>query len=201
MEQMFATIISNTENAKNTSKISTNSAKRMTQSNSIIMETIKSISKISQEILLIKDISLQTNMLSLNASIEAARAGEAGKGFSVVAQEIRKLSETTKQASITIDALSLKGQSNSQIAVKALDKLVPEIVKSAKLIMNIALASQEQQGGVEAINNSIQQLTDITNENSASAEQMSLSAEELTAQAKQLKNLVSVFNLETDKKQ
>ncbi len=200
MEQMLATIISNTENAKNTSKISTNSAKRMKQSNSIIMETIKSISSISKEILLIKDISLQTNMLSLNASIEAARAGEAGKGFSVVAQEIRKLSDTTKQASIIIDELSYNSQSNSQIATKALQKLVPEIAKSAELVMNIALASQEQQGGVEAINTSIQQLTDITNENSASAEQMSSSAEELTAQAKQLKKLVSVFDIGTEKK-
>jgi len=198
MEQMLATVNSNTENAQNTSKMSSNSAKKMQQSNKIILETIKSVSDISKEIAVVKDIAMQTNMLSLNASIEAARAGEAGKGFAVVAQEIRKLAETTKLASVRIEELSEDGKIKSEMAGKELDKLMPEINKSAEVVASIALASQEQQGGIDAINNSIQQLTHITNENSVSAEEMQTSAKELSAQAQQLKKMVTVFNLKNE---
>lgn len=63
---------------------------------------MKDISKITE---VIKEISNQTNLLSLNASIESARAGDAGKGFAVVANEVKKLAQETKESSMTINKI------------------------------------------------------------------------------------------------
>ncbi len=195
MEEMLAMINSNSQNAEMTGKSSTKSANEMKQSNEIFVQTIKSVSEISKKISIITEIANKTDILSINASIEAARAGEAGEGFAVVAYEIRKLADKTKKASDEIRKLSKKGQKISKIAGKKLKNTIPEIIKSAELVNNIVSAGKEQQSGVENINISVQQLTEITNENSASAEEMSASAEELSAQAEQLKELISVFKI------
>ena len=193
MEEMLAILTSNTQKAEITAKTSENSANKMQASNEIFMKTIEAVAEISDKISIITDIASKTDILSINAAIEAARAGEAGKGFAVVAQEIRKLADKTKIASEQINELSAKGQTISKIAAKTISTSIPKIIESSKLMNNIAIASTEQQDGVSAINNAVLQLSDITVQNNASAEEMSASAEQLSVQAEQLMQIISIF--------
>ncbi|MBQ48616.1 MAG: hypothetical protein CMP10_14525 [Zetaproteobacteria bacterium] len=75
-----------------------------------ILENTATINKITEDIQYISD---QTNLLALNAAIEAARAGEHGRGFSVVAEEVRKLSDRTNQASN--DITQIVGKVNASV--------------------------------------------------------------------------------------
>ena len=82
----------------------------------------------------ILNISSQTNLLALNASIEAARAGEAGKGFAVVAEEIRQLSEQTKDASTHITSIIDELNLDTQRANDSVSLSVESVKKQSELI-------------------------------------------------------------------
>ena len=73
-----------------------------------IEQLSKEIERVGDVAIEIGDIAAQTNLLALNATIEAARAGEAGKGFSVVAGEVKTLSNQTERATSEIKELVSK---------------------------------------------------------------------------------------------
>lgn len=84
----------------------------------------------------ILSISNQTNLLALNASIEAARAGEAGRGFAVVAEEIRRLSEQTKEASNNITSIIAVLNEDTKRANESIENSMASVTRQNELIEN-----------------------------------------------------------------
>ncbi len=167
------------------------------------MEEINETSaQIANIIKTIEDISFQTNILSLNASIEAARAGEAGKGFAVVAGEVGQLAGKTAEAAKNTTSLiktALVAVENGTVmanaTAKMLKKIVAETDDTAQVIDQIAAASQEQADSVKQILVGMDQISNSVQMTSGSTTECAASAEELSAQAKVLLELVQNFKV------
>jgi len=199
MEEMVSNIAQNTMNAQEAEKISLIAQKGIKEVSDFSAKSVEASKIISGKIQIINDIAFQTNILALNAAVEAARAGAQGKGFAVVAAEVRKLAERSKVAADEIVALAKNSLKYAEGAGNLLNKTLPEIEKSTKLIQEIANASLEQNNGANQVNNAVQQLNDITQQNASTAEELASSTEELSNQAESLKELVAYFKLDAEK--
>jgi methyl-accepting chemotaxis protein len=193
MEEMGSNIKQNADNAQQTDKIATKSAKDAQESGKSVLEAVAAMKEIASKISIIEEIARQTNLLALNAAIEAVRAGEHGKGFAVVAAEVRKLAERSQKAAGEINQLSGTTVKVSERAGEMLDKLVPDIQKTAELVQEITAASKEQDAGAEQINKALQQLEKVIQQNASAAEEMASTTDELTGQSDQLVSALGFF--------
>lgn len=195
MEQMSANIRQNADNAQQTERIALQAADDAEKGGEAVTQTVDAMKQIAEKISIIEEIARQTNMLALNAAIEAARAGEHGKGFAVVADAVRKLAERSQNAAGEISNLSSSSVEIAENAGIMLNKIVPDIRKTAELVQEINAASNEQNSGAEQINSALQQLDQVIQQNASAAEQISSTSEELAAQAEQLEDTISFFNV------
>ena len=193
MEEMVANIQQNAENAHQTEKIALQSATNAESGGQAVSDTVVAMKDIAAKISIIEEIARNTNLLALNAAIEAARAGEHGKGFAVVASEVRKLAERSQKAAGEISELSASSVDVAEQAGQMLEKLVPDIQRTAELVQEISAASNEQNSGASQINMAIQQLDTVIQQNASISEETSATAEELSAQAEQLQSAIGFF--------
>jgi methyl-accepting chemotaxis protein len=147
MEQMSASIVQNTENAKVTDGMASTASRQAVEGGEAVGKTVEAMKTIADKIGIIDDIAYQTNLLALNAAIEAARAGEHGKGFAVVAAEVRKLAERSQVAAQEIGNVAKDSVKLAERAGSLLGEMVPSIRKTSDLVQEIAAASQEQRSG------------------------------------------------------
>lgn len=194
MEEMVSNIKQNADNAQQTDKIANKSARDAQESGKSVLEAVAAMKEIANKISIIEEIARQTNLLALNAAIEAARAGEHGKGFAVVAAEVRKLAERSQKAAGEINQLSSTTLKVSEKSGEMLEKLVPDIQRTAELVQEISAASKEQDTGAEQINKALQQLEQVIQQNASAAEEMASTTEELTGQSEQLVGALSFFH-------
>lgn len=193
MEEMVSNIKQNADNAQQTDKIANKSAKDAQESGKSVLEAVAAMKEIANKISIIEEIARQTNLLALNAAIEAARAGEHGKGFAVVAAEVRKLAERSQKAAAEINQLSSTTLKVSEKSGEMLEKLVPDIQRTAELVQEISAASKEQDTGAEQINKALQQLQQVIQQNASASEEMASTTEELTGQSEQLVGALAFF--------
>jgi len=196
MEEMAANIKQNADNAAQTEKIARQSAKDAEASGEAVGRAVGAMRTIAEKISIVQEIARQTDLLALNAAVEAARAGEHGKGFAVVASEVRKLAERSQAAAAEISTLSGQTVSVATEAGEMLNRLVPDIRKTAELVSEISAACREQDIGASQINEAIQQLDKVTQQNAGASEEMSGTSEELAAQAEELQTSIAFFRVD-----
>jgi len=185
-----------------------------------IAENILALSEKTQQIGeiidTVSDIAGQSNILALNAAIEAAQAGEAGKGFRVVADEVRSLSEQSRQAAGQVKVILGDIQKATNLAVMAteqgtkgvqsgsglvsrtaqtIEELAKVVEQSAQAAQQIVAGVEQQTIGLDQIAIGMQDINQAAQQSAAGASQSQKAAQDLNELAAQLKQAVAQYRM------
>ncbi|MDI2587161.1 methyl-accepting chemotaxis protein [Psychrobacillus sp. NEAU-3TGS] len=133
---------------------------------------------------LITDIAEQTNLLALNAAIEAARAGEAGKGFAVVADEVRKLSEQTRNSVSSISGIASEIELDTNKTVASINDVKNRVNAGLEIAHQTEETFHDILVSVELVKEQVSTITIVTNNINDQMLQVSTHAQEMTNVAK-----------------
>ncbi len=219
VEELAATINDISDNAKKTASAAEAAGKAVGQAGAqlgISVEYVKGLNQamerisnsseeISKIIATIENIAFQTNILALNASVEAARAGAAGKGFAVVADEVRNLAAKSDEAAKatkelienSIAAVTEGGQAVNKVT-EALEQTSVYAGGVTAQMDIVVKAVDDQTVAIAQVTEGIDQISNVVQTNSATAEESAAASEQLSAEAVGLKQLVDQFTLASD---
>ncbi len=198
-----------TEHGNKTMKKMELSMNEILASNTQIEQLVKVIAAIDDKTKVMDEIVFQTKLLSFNASVEAERAGEHGRGFAVVAQEVGNLAQMSGKAANEIAQILLQSVAaaekitgDNKRKVEGGSRLVSEtaaalqeILESANAVNSGATqvlgASKEQASGIKQIGSAMNTLEKATQQNSALAEEVASTSEEMASQCHGLDTIVA----------
>ena len=162
----------------------------------------KASEEISEITAMIDSIAFQTNLLALNAGVEAARAGEAGKGFSVVASEVRALSQRATDAAGEIKQRveTVNGHVRSGVALVnetgvSLRTIINRVVEVTQSVSQIAQTVGQQGVELRQVNETIGAMDRMTQQNAAMVEETTAATKNLNNEARQLTNAFASFRI------
>lgn len=237
VEEVKQTANVSSQKAKHVSEIALSAAQVSQNGTRLVRETLEGIANIREQveyiagtivklaehnqaigeiIAAVDDIAEQANLLAVNASIEASKAGEHGKGFMIVAQEIKSMSELSKQATRQVRSILNDIQKSSSAAVMATERgskaveatvrqssgtgetiqaLASSIGEASQAVIQIAASNQQQLIGMDQVAVAMNNIKQATTQNAASTKQVEITIRNLQELGGKLKEMVRHYRL------
>lgn len=194
LERMLELIDRSGSNADRTETIAREVADAARSGGAAVRAAVQAIQTVFENTAFVEEIAGRTRHLSLNAGIEAARAGQAGAGFAVVAEEIRKLADQSRQSAARISEISRTGVELVERAGSMIEDLVPKILNTAELVHQIASGGSEQQKAAAEIHAALRSLEEAIRHNNNFAHELGGTVQEMNAQTDRLKDSLAYFS-------
>jgi len=152
-------------------------AETVNKSSTIIQDLGKQSDEIFSIVQVIKGVADQTNLLALNAAIEAARAGEQGRGFAVVADEVRKLAESTTHSTQVIAGMIDKIRIGTKDAVGSMEVCVTQVNQGVELAGQAGEAITQISAGAQQVNHVVSDISSAIREQSMAISEVARNVE------------------------
>ncbi|MCD2181735.1 methyl-accepting chemotaxis protein [Rhizobium sp. GN54] len=207
VEEVTTTVSQTARSADDANALVTAARGNAERSGEVVAQAIAAMEDIQQSsasiasiIEVIDEIAFQTNLLALNAGIEAARAGEAGRGFAVVASEVRALAQRCADAAKDIQNLIAKSHGQVEGGVRSVNEvaqslrqIVAQVVEVSSVFAAIRASTAEQATGLQAVNQAIGAMDQITQQNASMVEQANAASQALSKDAATIAERLSAF--------